>query len=383
MERTAYYGLRALLVLYMVDGFLKMPNTEAFKYYGWFISGILVFQIIGGVLGDLLIGNKKAIIVGAVLQALGAFALSIPSSTGLYVGLLLVAMGSGFYTPNLFSNFGKLYLNKTKLMDAGFTMLYFSVNLGAFLGTLTIGYIGEKYSWTYGFIIAGIFMLLSIVPLIIAQEKDVDFETKNTRQPNQRVRNLTIAFVAIGLFWAIYTLGSFGMFDLQFKFMEISAWHIPRNFWSSLNLIPFLPVAIIAIFAWSHFYTHSFFKLAVGFLIGALSFATLLLIPEMPSEKHMLIYMLSMILLSISEVHIAPIIYSILTKNTSPKYLAILFSLSFIPTRLFTLPVNFNSQKLIDEPVFSLGLAFVAMLVVSIGLFVYIKWKKIQPKSSI
>jgi len=136
LERASYYGFRTLVVLYMTGEILKMENTEALGIYGWFTASLVFSQIIGAILGDLLIGNKKAVIIGAILQSLGAFGLCIPSTTGLYIGLFLVVLGGGLYTPNIISNFGKLYLNRTKLLDAGFTLFYFAVNIGAFVGVL-------------------------------------------------------------------------------------------------------------------------------------------------------------------------------------------------------------------------------------------------------
>jgi len=117
LERASFYGLRSLIVLYMVGESFKMDTTEASSIYGWFISSIIFSQIFGALLGDLVIGNKKSVIIGGIIQAVGAFSLCIPSTIGLYIGLFLVVLGSGIYTPNIISSFGKLYLNKTKLQE--------------------------------------------------------------------------------------------------------------------------------------------------------------------------------------------------------------------------------------------------------------------------
>ena len=147
LERASYYGFELLVVLYMVGETLKMERTEALTIYGWLVGSLVFSQIIGGLFGDLLIGNKKSIIIGGIIQAIGAFSLCIPSTTGLYLGLFLVVLGSGFFTPNILSNFGKSYLNKTKLLDSGFTIFYLAINLGSFLGILLIGYL-EKHMAT-------------------------------------------------------------------------------------------------------------------------------------------------------------------------------------------------------------------------------------------
>lgn len=376
LERASFYGLRSLIVLYMIGEILQMENAEALKIYGWFTASFLFSKIIGAILGDLIIGNKKAVIIGGIIQALGAFSFCIPSTTGLYIGLFLVVFGGGLYTPNLISNLGKLYLNKTKLLDAGFTIFYLAVNLGAFFGVMSIGYLGEKYGWNIGFIIAGILMLLSIIPIIFSRDKKIEQTTESKASVKQRVMNIIIAFVIVGLFWAIYELGNIRVFDLQLKLSEISTLDIPKSMWTSLNSVFVLPISIFAIILWSFFYNSQFFKLTIGFIFGAISFGVLLLIPEIPSEQHTVFYILSLLFLSISEIHIAPIIHSILTRFSNPKYLAILISLAFIPTRLFSVIIGLFNDKLYDNPIFGLKIGMTVMVVVSIGLITYILWKK-------
>ncbi len=376
LERASFYGLRSLIVLYMIGGILQMEDVEALKIYGWFTASFLFSKIIGAILGDLIIGNKKALIIGGIIQALGAFSFCIPSTTGLYIGLFLVVLGGGLYTPNIISNFGKLYLNKTKLLDAGFTIFYLAVNLGAFFGVMSIGYIGEKYGWNIGFIIAGILMLLSIIPIIFSKDKKIEQTTENKATVNQRIINIIISFVIVSLFWSIYEIGNIRIFDLQLKLSEISTLNIPKSMWTSLNSVFILPISILAIIAWTFFYNSQFFKLTIGFIFGVISFGILFLISEIPTEKHTIIYLISLLFLSISEIHIAPIIYSILTKNSNPKYLAILISLAFIPTRLFSVIFSLFSEKFYDNPMFSLKFGLIAMIIVSIGLIIFMKWKK-------
>ena len=228
LERASYYGLRSLLVIYMVSESLKMDRTEALYIYGWFV-GLLVFsQVIGAILGDLIIGNKKSIIIGGVLQSIGAFIFCIPSTIGLYIGLFLVILGSGLYSPNMTSNFGKLYLSKTKLLDSGFTLLYLAANLGAFLGILLIGYSGEKYGWNIGFIISGTLMLFSIIPILISKEEISKEKLTSTLPIQRRIITVTIAFLMVALFWAIHDISNIRFSSLQIELSEISTLPIPK-----------------------------------------------------------------------------------------------------------------------------------------------------------
>jgi POT family proton-dependent oligopeptide transporter len=376
LERASYYGFRALVVLYMTGEILKMDRTEALSIYGWFAGSMVFSQIIGGLFGDLLIGNKKAIIIGGIIQAIGAFSLCIPSTTGLYLGLFLVVLGSGFFTPNILSNFGKSYLNKTKLLDSGFTIFYLAINLGSFLGISLIGYSGEKFGYNIGFVISGILMLLSIVPIIISKEFNSEEFEKGETSISKRILNILIAFIVVGVFWGIYEISNIRIFDLQMQFSEISAWNISKSLWQTIGSIFTLPISLVAIVLWTFFYSSQFFKLMVGFIFGAISFGILFLIPEIPTENHTITYLISLVFLGISEIHIAPIIHSILSKYTNPKYLAILMSLAFLPTRLISLIFGLFNDKLYDNPMLGLKIGIVGMTVVGIGLIGYVWWNK-------
>jgi len=376
LERASYYGFRALVVLYMVGETLKMERAEALTIYGWLIGSLVFSQIIGGLFGDLLIGNKKSIIIGGIIQAIGAFSLCIPSTTGLYLGLFLVVLGSGFFTPNLISNFGKSYLNKTKLLDSGFTIFYLAINLGSFLGILLIGYIGETYGYNIGFVLSGILMLISIMPITLTKKKRLDEIYKNEFPISKRILNILIAFIVVGLFWGFYELSSIRTFDLQLQLSTISTLGIPNHLWQSINSIFILPISIIAIILWTYFYSSQFFKLMLGFIFGVVSFGILFFIPEIPTEQHTITYLTSLLFLAISEIHIAPIIYSILTKYSNPKYLAILISLAFLPTRLISLIFGLFNDKLHDNPMLGLKIGIIGMTIIGIGLVGYVVWNK-------
>jgi len=375
-ERASYYGFRALVVLYMIGETLKMERTEALSIYGWFTALLMFSQIVGALFGDVLIGNKKSIIIGGIIQAIGAFILCLPSTTGLYLGLFLVVLGSGFFTPNIISNFGKLYLNKTKLLDSGFTIFYLAINLGSFLGILLIGYLGEKYGYNIGFIISGILMLISIIPILLSKEKRLDEIEKNEFAISTRILNILIAFIVVGLFWGFYELSSIRTFDLQLQLSEISTLNIPNHLWQSINSIFILSISLIAIILWTYFYSSQFFKLMIGFIFGVISFGILFLIPEVPTEQHTITYLISLLFLAISEIHISPIIHSILTKYSNPKYLAILISLTFLPTRLISLVFGLFNDKLYDNPILGLKIGVVGMTVIGIGLIGYVIWNK-------
>ena len=215
-------------------------------------------------------------------------------------------------------------------------------------------------------------MLISIIPVFLSVEKRLDKIEKNEFPISKRVLNILIAFIVVGLFWGFYELSSIRTFDLQLQLSEISTLDIPNHLWQYLNSIFILPISIIAIILWTYFYSNQFFKLMLGFIIGAISFGILFLIPEVPTEQHSITYLISLLFLAISEIHTAPIIHSILTKYSNPKYLAILISLAFLPTRLISMIFGLFNDKLYDNPMLGLKIGIVGMTIIGIGLIGYI-----------
>ncbi len=180
-ERFSYYGMRALLVLFLVSslglGGWDWPRENAMALYGTYLALVYWTPIIGGRIADLYIGSRKAVLVGAVLMTLGHAAMATediavhgfgaePSEflkSFLYVGLALLIFGNGFFKPNMTSMVSKMYEAHPEKKDGAYTIFYMGVNAGAFLGILLVGFIGEKVSWGYGFGLAGIFMLFGLL----------------------------------------------------------------------------------------------------------------------------------------------------------------------------------------------------------------------------
>jgi POT family proton-dependent oligopeptide transporter len=166
--------MRALLTLFLVaelvnNGF-GMTRAEAFTIYGVFTGLVYVTPIFGGWLADKILGQRKAIYIGAVIMAIGQFVMAysvIASSDSrlfmLYSGLSLLIVGNGFFKPNISTIVGGLYEADDPRKDGGFTIFYMGINLGAFIAPLTAGYLGETYGWQYGFTTAGLGMVLGFI----------------------------------------------------------------------------------------------------------------------------------------------------------------------------------------------------------------------------
>lgn len=366
LERGGYYGIRALLLLYMTGPILKMPTAEALEIYGWFTASIVLSQIMGAVVGDLLIGNKKALIAGGLMQGGGAMLLCIPTEGGLYAGMALVMLGGGFYTPNLLARFGKLYKRKLKVLDAAFVIYYLSITIGSFVGVMLIEDLSE-INYSAGFIIAGIFMISSVlIVAFVKQEDNLETDDKEGSFNNKWII-LIIAFIAVGFFWGVYELAGENLFYLQRQIAENT--NLPKTIVHSLNPLFTFILAIIVGVIWSYFYFGQIVKLSIGFLIASASFAILLFVPQSPTDGDITIFVISVLLLALAELHISPIVYAVVTRYCSSKYLAIMMSLIFLPTRLFISAAVFLSGQVEESLHFKY--AAVALAIAGILLLLF------------
>ncbi len=184
-ERFSYYGMRAILVLFLTAAILDeggwgWERSEALILYAWYTGLVYVTPIIGGYIADKFIGFRKAVVLGAVIMTLGHASMALEALTDsfFYVGLALIIIGNGLFKPNIGSIVGQLYKTQGKEKDAGYTIFYMGVNSGAFLGYVLCGYIGETIGWHYGFGLAGIFMLIGMLQFYFAQKIFGDIGTK-------------------------------------------------------------------------------------------------------------------------------------------------------------------------------------------------------------
>lgn len=172
-ERFSFYGMRALLILYMTKVlFDQMAQGEAdaraYGIYGAYNALLYAAPLIGGLLADRAMGFRQAIITGGIMMALGQFTLAMSAGTGLgeltfFLGLSLLTIGNGFFKPNISSFLGTFYEQNDSRKDSAFTIFYMGINIGAFLAPLTCGYLGQRVDWSLGFLAAGIGMVLGVI----------------------------------------------------------------------------------------------------------------------------------------------------------------------------------------------------------------------------
>jgi proton-dependent oligopeptide transporter, POT family len=231
-ERFSYYGMRALLVLYLVHA-LGYQRSDALELYAVYTALVYISPLIGGYLADRYLGTRKAILIGGITMALGHFAMAFPPLLHLALGLLIA--GNGFFKPNLATLLGTYYRENDARRDPGFTIYYMGVNLGAFFSPLVAGTLGEKVGWHYGFASAGVGMCLGLAQFVIGHDR---LGAKGLPGGKTRLDRGD---------WTQVIVISAGMIPLVYGAM--GAWAVVGPAWNSLGGLGQLAVAAIVVTA--------------------------------------------------------------------------------------------------------------------------------------
>ncbi len=173
-ERFSYYGMRALLTLFLVasivdEGGFGWPEKEAVALYGIYTGLVYLTPMFGGIIADKFMGYRNAVVLGALIMTLGHASLAFETEIAFYAGLALLIIGNGLFKPNISSIVGQLYTGDEERKDSAYTIFYMGINAGAFLGIGLCGYFGEMWGWAWGFGLAGIFMFLGMLQFWFGQ----------------------------------------------------------------------------------------------------------------------------------------------------------------------------------------------------------------------
>src|ERR1044072_5711409 len=226
-ERFSYYGMRALLTLYMtkgaMDGGLGFSESYAGAIYAMYVSSVWYLPLIGGWLADKVLGARRAVLIGGIVIACGHYSMAIDSLPTFYAALLLIALGTGLLKPNISTMVGQLYRPEDKRRDAGFSIFYMGINLGAFISPFVTGFLAQSdtfkrvisglglnpaKSWHWGFAAAGVGMTLGIIQYILGgrhlkevgrpPEKHVTAATENSSSFDIITIALSVAGAVLG-----------------------------------------------------------------------------------------------------------------------------------------------------------------------------------------
>ena len=182
-ERFSFYGMRALLILYMTDYFV-WSQQKASDLFGWYVALAYATPALGGLIADRWLGAKRAVIVGGVLLSIGHFLMAFEPLAFFYTALGFIVLGVGFLKPNISTQVGSLYKADDPRRDGAFTIFYMGINLGAFMGPIVCGWLRINYGFHYGFAAAGVGMILGLIVYIMGHRMLVEFQ----QQPDEQGR---------------------------------------------------------------------------------------------------------------------------------------------------------------------------------------------------
>jgi POT family proton-dependent oligopeptide transporter len=217
-ERFSYYGMRALLILFMTAapaaGGLGMDTGSAGAIYGLYTSMVYMTTLPGGWIADRLVGARRAVLYGGILIACGHFSMAVPSVATFYLGLLLIVIGTGLLKGNVSVIVGRLYAPEDERRDAGYSIFYMGINVGAGIAPLVCGYLGQRVNWHAGFAAAGVGMVFGLIQYVIGSKHlgEAGLYPADAGSPMQRRHQKRQATIWVAIVAAILIVGGIGLY---------------------------------------------------------------------------------------------------------------------------------------------------------------------------
>jgi POT family proton-dependent oligopeptide transporter len=278
-ERFSYYGMRAFLILYMVApataGGLGFSDADAASIYGTYTGSVWGAAILGGLVADRVLGQYRSVLIGGIIIALGHFTLAFKALPFFYTGLAFIVIGTGLLKPNVSTLVGSLYEPGDTRRDAGFSIFYMGINLGAFIGPLVAGYLAQRVDWHLGFACAGAGMALGLTQYVLGKKRLDPALQRLTGRPKEapasapkqpahesssglnftsaewkRIGVIVIFFLVATVFWGAYEQAgsTLNLFADRHTRLEVMGFAFPSSWFQS---VPAIFVIILApVFAW-------------------------------------------------------------------------------------------------------------------------------------
>lgn len=343
-ERFSYYGMRALLVYYMIKQ-LMFTQTHASHIYGLYTGFVYLTPFFGGILADRVWGQRKAVIIGAVLMAIGHFLMAFQAL--FFPALLFLILGNGAFKPNISTQVGALYPQGDPRRDRAFSIFYVGINLGAFFSPLVCGTLGEVYGWHFGFGAAGVGMVVGLAIYLIGQPwlgPDI-MEQRQKRQENagpglsgdEKAR--VLGLIAVGLvtvaFWAAFEQqgNTIALWADSYTDRNILGWVFPASWVQSLNpAFVFLCTPLLTTL-WARQSRRdkepdAVAKIAIGcFLLGC-GFLVMIPAARLHADTGMSVSVLWLVvftlLVTLGELYLSPIGLSLVTKLSPARIVSMM-----------------------------------------------------------
>jgi POT family proton-dependent oligopeptide transporter len=265
-ERFSYYGMRAFLILYMVHA-LGFDDKHAGAIYGTYTGSVWLAAIFGGVIADRWLGHYRSVLVGGIIIALGHFTLAFHPLPFFYAGLSLIVIGTGLLKPNVSTLVGSLYEQGDERRDAGFSIFYMGINLGAFLGPIIAGYLAQQVDWHLGFACAGVGMTLGLVQYVLGRRRlapgvarlAARLKPATTAGPTtsgftaadwKRIGAIVVFFLFATLFWGAYEQAgsTLNLFTDRYVNLELFGMKLYASWFPAIQAL--FVIILAPIFAW-------------------------------------------------------------------------------------------------------------------------------------
>ena len=361
-ERLSYYGMRALLVLYMTDktrGGLGWSEEKALEVYGIYTGLVYLTPVVGGWLADRYLGQRVSILLGGFLMMLGQFLLAVPGAVEpiFYGGLGLLIAGNGFFKPNISTMVGGLYAPGDSRRDGAFTIFYMGINLGALLAPVVSGTLGEKIGWTWGYASAGVGMGLGILGFLFLAKRllgDVGLAPKKverkadvatpkaalTRVEIDRIIVILVLAVFVIFFWAAFEQagGLMNLYTDNKVDRAVFGWEVPTTWFQSVNPIFILLLGPIFAEMWTTLGRRSKdpsipAKMAMGLLLVSFGFVFMLGASrqsETAGKAALMWVVAAYFFHTAGELCLSPVGLSMVTKLAPTRFASLLMGVWFI-----------------------------------------------------
>ena len=365
-ERFSYYGMRGFLILYMTAsvsaGGLGFTDKLAGSLYGTYTGSAWFAAIFGGIIADRWLGQYRSVLVGGIIIALGHFTLAFKMLPTFYAGLALIVIGTGLLKPNVSTIVGSLYEPGDTRRDAGFSIFYMGINLGAFLGPIVAGYLAQKVNWHVGFACAGVGMVFGVVQYVAGRGRlRPAIEKLSVRRvPSEgpggsvavaggftpaewkRIAAVVVFFVFAGLFWGSYEQAgsTLNLFGDRYTRTTVFGFSFPSSWYVSVQALWVIILAPIMAWVWTRLgrmrkEPSSPAKFALGLVFAGLAF--LMLIPAArlaQSAAHVRVSPLWLVgayfIEELGELCISPVGLSIVTKLAPVRIVGLMMGVWFL-----------------------------------------------------
>ncbi len=357
-ERYSYYGMRALLFLYMV-GSVQQPGLgfdeiRAGAIYGWYTFSVYATGLLGGIIADRWLGHYRSVLIGGIIIALGHFSMAVPALPFFYTGLALIVIGTGLLKPNVSTLVGSLYRRDDPRRDAGFSLFYMGINIGAFFAPFVTGYLGQKINWHIGFAAAGVGMVFGVIQYIAGKKYLVPAEPEVrlveehpeaaakvplTRTDWMRLSVIGILFFFGIIFWAGYEQAgtSLNLFADRATRLTVFGWQFPSTWFQSVAPLCVMIFAPIFAFLWlrlGRYEPSSPAKFTLGLVFLSLSYLLIFQSARFYETTHMRVspwWLIGMYMLqTFGEISLYPTGMSMVTKLSPPHLVGLLMGVYFL-----------------------------------------------------